>query len=80
MTYYYENDTEGCLIILTVLALAGFIWFGMPYVCMLGWAPIAAAWNLPTFTYWNWFWMSWMIRWLFKGSGTGKETKLERKR
>lgn len=68
MSKYDTSTTEGCAILAVVVIIAFAIYFLMPYVCMLGWAPIAAAFNLPTFTYWNWFWMSWLIRWLFKGS------------
>lgn len=68
MSKYDTSTTEGCAILVIAIVIAFAIYFLMPYVCMLGWAPIAAAFNLPTFTYWNWFWMSWLIRWLFKGS------------
>lgn len=68
MSKYDLSSTEGCAVIIVCIMILGIIYFGMPYVCMLGWAPIAAAFNLPIFAYWDWFWMSLLIRWLFKGS------------
>lgn len=68
MSKYSTSTTEGCAIIIVAVIALAVIYFLMPYVCMLGWAPIATAFNLPTFAYWDWFWMSWLIRWLFKGS------------
>lgn len=77
----YNNDVEGCAIICVVLVLCVAIWFGMPWVCLMGWKPIAAAFSLPVFGYWDWFWMSAMIRWLFKGSSSsGSGLNFERKR
>lgn len=63
------DTTTGCIAVCIAFVIALAIRFVMPWVCIMGWAPIAATWNLPTFTYWQWFWMSWLIRWLFKGSG-----------
>ena len=75
----YNSDAEGCLIICGVLIVLAVIYFGMPWICIMGWKPIAAAFSLPVFGYWDWFWMSWLIRWLFKGN-SGKGMELERKR
>ena len=75
----YNNDAEGCAIICVFLILSVAVWFGMPWVCLMGWKPIAAAFSLPAFGYWDWFWMSAMIRWLFKGSSSNG-LNLERKR
>lgn len=33
---------------------------------MIAWTAVAGAWGLPVFTYWQWFFISWAIRWLFK--------------
>ena len=66
MSNYFSSKEEGCFVLCVSVVLLVIIYFAMPWVCMLGWEPIAVAFNLPTFTYWNWFWMSWLIRWLFK--------------
>lgn len=64
-----DNETKvGCGVILAACAIAIALWFFMPYVCMIAWTAVAGAWGLPVFTYWQWFFISWAIRWLFKPS------------
>ena len=75
MSKYSTSTTEGCAIIIVAVIALAVIYFVMPYVCMLGWAPIAAAFNLPTFAYWDWFWMSCLIHWLFKSSSGGSVSR-----
>lgn len=67
MSKNYFN-AENCTITIVAIVFLAFIYFGMPWVCIMGWKPIAAAFSLPMFGYWDWFWMSWLIRWLFKSS------------
>lgn len=64
-----DNETKvGCGVVFAALAIAIALWFFMPYVCMVAWTAIATAWHLPLFTYWQWFFISLAIRWLFKPS------------
>ena len=69
------SDAEGCAIAIVGVILLALICFGMPWVCIMGWKPIAAAFSLPMFGYWDWFWMSLLIRWLFKGSSGASLTR-----
>jgi len=62
-----DNETKvGCGVAFLAIAIAIALWFFMPYVCMIAWTAVAGAWGLPVFTYWQWFFISWAIRWLFK--------------
>lgn len=64
-----DNETKiGCGGVLVGCAIVIALWFFMPYVCMVAWTAVATAWHLPLFTYWQWFFISWAIRWLFKPS------------
>ena len=74
MTKNYSN-AEGYAIAIVAVVLMVLIYFGMPWICIMGWKPIAAAFSLPVFGYWDWFWMSWLIRWLFKGSSGASVTR-----
>lgn len=67
-------ENKSCGIIIGVAVAFVALMFIMPCVCMTAWGAIAAAFNLPTFTYWQWFFISWAIRWLFK-SGSGSNIK-----
>lgn len=69
------SDTESCVIAVAVVVFGALIYFGMPWVCIMGWKPIAAAFSLPVFEYWDWFWMSLLIRWLFKSSSGTSVTR-----
>lgn len=69
------SDAEGCAIVIVGVVFLALIYFGMPWVCIMGWKPIAAAFSLPVFEYWDWFWMSWLIRWLFKSSSGASLTR-----
>lgn len=69
------SEAEGCILVIVALVLIALIYFGMPWVCIMGWKPIAAAFSLPVFGYWDWFWISWLIRWLFKGSSGASLTR-----
>jgi hypothetical protein len=69
------SEAEGCILVTVALVLLAIIYFGMPWICIMGWKPIAAAFSLPVFEYWDWFWMSLLIRWLFKGSSGASLTR-----
>ena len=64
-----DNETKvGCFAVVIGIVLVIAVWFLMPYVCMVAWTAVATVWGLPMFTYWQWFFISWAIRWLFKPS------------
>lgn len=69
------SDAEGFVIVIVGVILLALICFGMPWVCIMGWKPIAAAFSLPVFGYWDQFWMSLLIRWLFKSSSGASVTR-----
>lgn len=76
-----DNETKvGCGVVFAAVVIALGLWLFMPYVCMVAWTAVATAWGLPLFTYWQWFFISWAIRWLFKphaSSTTKPELKLK---
>lgn len=69
------SEAEGCVFVIVALVLLALIYFGMPWVCIMGWKPIAAAFSLPVFGYWDWFWMSLVAHWLFKSGSSVTRNK-----
>lgn len=61
-----NDDLFGCVAAVGVFAVIIAWWLLMPYICMIAWGVVAGAFGWPVFTYWQWFFLSWAIRWLFK--------------